>query len=62
MPAKGAMQSKTLWANTLVAFLVASVEHFTELKIPTDVAVGAVALLNFGLRFITKEPVAIRAE
>ncbi len=56
MNAKSVLASKTLWAN--VSLIVGAVAaYFTgQSDLSTMIAIVAPAVLNFGLRLITKQP------
>lgn len=56
MDSKSVFQSKTLWANvTLIVGAVGA--YFTgQTDLSTMIAVVAPAVLNFGLRLLTKQP------
>ena len=53
---KSWMRSKTLWINVIAVFgIVAS--KYLGIEMTEDVAVSALAVINFILRLITTEPV-----
>jgi len=56
MDSKSVLKSKTLWANvTLIVGAVGA--YFTgQTDLATMVAIVAPAVLNFGLRLLTKQP------
>lgn len=58
MDAKGVLASKTLWANASL-ILGAVAAYFTgQSDLSTMIAIVAPAVLNFVLRFVTKQPIA----
>lgn len=50
-------ESKTLWLNTL-GFVFFMVQFFTGWVVSPEIQAMALTAINFGLRLITKHPVA----
>lgn len=65
VPSKPWWQSKTVWANVLALVAAVAVEmqgwEFMPPGWETGLA-GVVAVVNLGLRTITKEPISLKAE
>lgn len=57
MDSKSVLKSKTLWANASL-ILGAVAAYFTgQSDLSTMIAIVAPAVLNFGLRLLTKQPI-----
>lgn len=54
---KSFLQSKTLWVN-LIAVIVFAAQTFTGFVVPPEWQAGGLAIINFVLRFVTKQPLA----
>ena len=61
MDGKPVVKSRTIWFNVLaVVVLIANMFGFGEFELDAEVIAGVTAIVNFLLRFITKEPLKMK--
>jgi len=60
--AKLAVQSKTLWANFVMALMPFIPSDYVQdlFHQNPEIMIGIFAVVNFALRFLTKEPVQLK--
>ena len=62
MEPKSLLKSKTLWANVIMLGLSVLDNAYFGAMVPDDLKILIVTGLNFALRFLTVQPVAVKGK